>query len=129
MATRAASGAVLDVLASRIPYLIGGSADLSGSNKTKFKGAQGLSRDDFNGRYIYYGVREHGMSSILSGMALHGGLRPYGGTFLVFSDYLRPTIRLASMMSLLLIPSSVCALSRALQIPFIKTSKPIPRPV
>jgi transketolase len=100
MATRAASGAVLDVLAGRIPNLIGGSADLTGSNKTKPKGAQHLSRDDFSGRYIYYGIREHGMSSILNGMALHGGVRPYGGTFLVFSDYLRPTIRLASMMNL-----------------------------
>lgn len=100
LATRAASGAVLDALAGRIPNLIGGSADLTGSNKTKPKGAQHLSREDFSGRYIHFGVREHGMSSILSGMALHGGLRPYGGTFLVFSDYLRPTIRLASMMSL-----------------------------
>ncbi|MGD2078914.1 MAG: transketolase [Chloroflexota bacterium] len=100
MATRAASGAVLDLLAPRIPNLVGGSADLTGSNKTKPKGAKHLSRDDFSGRYIHFGVREHGMSSILSGMALHGGLRPYGGTFLVFSDYLRPTIRLASMMDL-----------------------------
>jgi len=100
IATRAASGAVLDVLAARIPNLIGGSADLTGSNKTKPKGARHLSRDDFSGRYIHFGIREHGMSSMLSGMALHGGLRPYGGTFLVFSDYLRPTIRLASMMEL-----------------------------
>lgn len=100
IATRAASGAVLDFIAPRIPYLVGGSADLTGSNKTKFKNADHLSRHDFSGRYIHFGVREHGMSSILTGMALHGGIRPYGGTFLVFSDYLRPTIRLACMMEL-----------------------------
>jgi transketolase len=100
MATRASSGAVIDMLAPRIPNLVGGSADLTGSNKTKPKGAGHLSRDDFSGRYIYFGIREHGMSSILNGMALHGGIRPYGGTFMVFSDYLRPTIRLASMMGL-----------------------------
>ena len=100
IATRAASGAVLDFIAPRIPYLVGGSADLTGSNKTRPKGAEHISRDDFSGRYIHFGIREHGMSSILNGMALHGGLRPYGGTFLVFSDYLRPTIRLASMMGL-----------------------------
>jgi transketolase len=100
LATRASSGAVLDKLAPRIPNLVGGSADLTGSNKTKPKNAEHLSRDDFSGRYIYFGIREHGMASILNGMALHGGMRPYGGTFLVFSDYLRPTIRLASMMSL-----------------------------
>jgi transketolase len=100
IATRAASGAVLDLIAPRIPYLVGGSGDLTGSNKTKPKGADHLSRHDFSGRYIHFGVREHGMSSILTGMALHGGIRPYGGTFLVFSDYLRPTIRLACMMEL-----------------------------
>ncbi len=98
MATRAASGAVLDFLSPRIPALLGGSADLTGSNKTRPKGARHLTRDDFSGRYIYFGIREHGMSSILNGLSLHGGIRPYGGTFMVFSDYLRPTIRLASMM-------------------------------
>ncbi len=98
IATRAASGAVLDVLAARIPSLVGGSADLTGSNKTRPKAADHISRDNFSGQYIHYGIREHGMSSIMNGLALHGGLRPYGGTFLVFSDYLRPTIRLASMM-------------------------------
>ena len=100
IATRASSGAVLTALSQRIPNLIGGSADLTGSNKTLPKGEGHIARDDFSGRYIYFGVREHGMSAILNGMALHGGLRPYGGTFLVFSDYLRPTIRLASMMAL-----------------------------
>ncbi len=98
MATRAASGAVLNNLSARIPNLVGGSADLTGSNKTRPKGETHISRDDFSGRYIHFGIREHGMSGILSGMALHGGIRPYGGTFLVFSDYLRPTIRLAAMM-------------------------------
>jgi transketolase len=98
MATRAASGAVLDVLAARIPSLVGGSADLTGSNKTRPKEVHHITRDDFSGQYIHYGIREHGMSSIMNGLVLHGGLRPYGGTFLVFSDYLRPTIRLASMM-------------------------------
>jgi transketolase len=98
MATRAASGAVLDYLSPRIPALLGGSADLTGSNKTRPKGARHLTRDDFSGRYIYFGIREHGMSSILNGLSLHGGIRPYGGTFMVFSDYLRPTMRLASMM-------------------------------
>jgi len=100
IATRVASGKVLDILSPRIPTLIGGSADLTGSNKTRPSGVTHLTRDDFSGRYIHFGVREHGMSSILSGLALHGGIRPYGGTFLVFSDYLRPTIRLASMMGL-----------------------------
>jgi len=100
MATRASSGAVLDFLAPRIPALLGGSADLTGSNKTRPKGAEHLTRDDFSGRYIHFGVREHGMSSILNGLALHGGIRPYGGTFMVFSDYLRPTMRLASMMEI-----------------------------
>jgi transketolase len=100
IATRASSGIVLTALSQRIPNLIGGSADLTGSNKTLPKGETHISRDDFSGRYIYFGVREHGMSAILNGMALHGGVRPYGGTFLVFSDYLRPTIRLASMMEL-----------------------------
>lgn len=100
LATRVASGTVLDFIAPRIPYLVGGSADLTGSNKTRPKGADHLSRHDFSGRYIHFGIREQGMSSILTGMALHGGIRPYGGTFLVFSDYLRPTIRLACMMEL-----------------------------
>jgi transketolase len=100
IATRASSGNVLTTLSERIPNLIGGSADLTGSNKTLPKGETHLTRRDFSGRYVYFGVREHGMSSILNGMALHGGLRPYGGTFLVFSDYLRPTMRLACMMEL-----------------------------
>ncbi|MFN2190457.1 MAG: transketolase [Candidatus Promineifilaceae bacterium] len=98
MATRASSGAVLNELAQRIPNLIGGSADLTGSNKTQPKGAQDLTRDDFSGRYIHFGIREHGMGGILNGMALHGGVIPFGGTFLVFSDYMRPSVRLAALM-------------------------------
>ncbi|MFW5943128.1 MAG: transketolase [Chloroflexota bacterium] len=100
LATRAASGQVLDGLLPRIPWLVGGSADLTGSNKTKAGGITHLSREDFSGRYIHYGIREHGMGAAMNGMALHGGVRPYGGTFLIFSDYMRPTIRLAAMMGL-----------------------------
>ncbi|MGB3713711.1 MAG: transketolase [Candidatus Promineifilaceae bacterium] len=100
MATRASSGTVLNVLAKRIPNMVGGSADLTGSNKTKLQGEKHLSRNDFSGRYIHFGIREHGMGSILNGMALHGGVIPFGGTFLVFSDYMRPSIRLAAMMGL-----------------------------
>lgn len=100
LATRAASGQVLDAIVPRVPWLVGGSGDLTGSNKTKAADMKHLTASDFSGRYIHYGVREHGMSAIMSGMALHGGLRPYGGTFLIFSDYMRPTIRLAAMMGL-----------------------------
>jgi transketolase len=78
--------------------LIGGSADLTPSNNTLPKNERSLTPDDFSGRYIRFGVREHGMAAILSGMALHGGVIPYGGTFLVFSDYMRPSIRLAALM-------------------------------
>lgn len=98
LATRAASGKVLEALIPRIPTLIGGSADLTPSNKTKVSGMEGVKPDDFAGRYIHFGIREHGMSSILTGLTLHGGLRAYGGTFLIFSDYLRPTMRLAAMI-------------------------------
>jgi transketolase len=98
IATRAASGAVLEALSARIPTLVGGSADLTVSNQTLPKGEGSITRDDFAGRYIRFGVREHGMGAILNGIALHGGLRPYGGTFLIFSDYMRPSIRLAALM-------------------------------
>ncbi len=98
MATRAASGAVLDALAPHLPTLIGGSADLTGSNNTLPKGVQALNRADFSGRYVHYGVREHGMGGIMNGLVLHGGARPYGGTFLVFADYMRPAIRMAALM-------------------------------
>ena len=98
MATRAASGKTLNALAPHLPELIGGSADLTGSNKTDIKGEPAFSAEDRAARYLHFGVREHGMGAILSGMALYGGLIPYGGTFLVFSDYMRPSIRLAAMM-------------------------------
>lgn len=100
MATRASSGKVLAALAPHVPYLLGGSGDLTGSNKTDIKGEAALSGANFSGRYIHFGVREHGMGGIMNGMALHGGVRPYGGTFLVFSDYMRPAIRLAAIMGL-----------------------------
>jgi len=98
MATRAASGKVLDAILPVIPWLVGGSADLTPSNKTKQAGIQELRRDDFRGRYIHYGIREHGMGAIMNGMSLHRGIRPYGGTFLIFSDYMRPTVRIAALM-------------------------------
>ncbi|RMH01901.1 MAG: transketolase [Chloroflexi bacterium] len=100
LATRASSGQVLNAIARRVPYLLGGSADLTGSNKTDVKGEKAISRADFSGRYIHYGVREHGMGGIMNGMALHGGIRPYGGTFLVFSDYMRGSVRLSALMGL-----------------------------
>jgi transketolase len=97
-ATRNASGVVLNSLAARLPQLIGGSADLAPSNKTLIKGAGDYAFGQYEQRNIRFGVREHGMGSILNGMALHGGIIPYGGTFLIFSDYMRPPIRLAAMM-------------------------------
>ena len=97
MATRVASGKVLSALASRLPELIGGSADLTPSNNTKFEGALDLQPDNPLGRYVHFGVREHAMGAALNGMALHGGLIPYGGTFLIFSDYTRPAIRIAAL--------------------------------
>jgi transketolase len=100
MATRAVSGKVLNLIAPVLPELVGGSADLGESNKTVIKGAEPMSRVNQGGRNIYFGIREHGMGSILNGMALHGGFIPYGATFLVFSDYMRPPIRLAAMMGL-----------------------------
>jgi transketolase len=99
-ATRAASGATLAALAPALPELIGGSADLTVSNKTDIKGERPFSAAYRAGRYLHFGVREHGMGGVLSGLALYGGLIPYGGTFLVFSDYMRPAVRLAAMMGL-----------------------------
>ncbi len=98
LATRQASQKALEVLVPAIPELVGGSADLTGSNLTLVKGMTGVSADNFAARYIYYGVREHGMAAAMNGIALHGGLIPYGGTFFVFSDYMRPAIRLAALM-------------------------------
>lgn len=98
LATRASSGQVLNGLAPLLPELIGGSADLTGSNKTDIKGEEPYSAENTLGRYVHFGIREHAMGAILNGIAVHGGLIPYGGTFLVFSDYMRPAIRLAALM-------------------------------
>jgi len=98
IATRVASGTVLNAIAPQVPTLLGGSSDLTPSNKTDLKGESDLKRGDFSGRYIRFGVREHAMGGIMNGLALHGAVRPYGGTFLVFSDYMRPSIRLAALM-------------------------------
>jgi transketolase len=97
-ATRSASESALEALVAAVPEMIGGSADLTGSNNTKAKSMTVLSAADYAGRFIHYGVREHGMASAMNGMALHGGIIPYSGTFLVFSDYCRPAIRLAALM-------------------------------
>jgi len=97
-ATRQASGNVIAALDPVLPSLVGGSADLSGSNNTRAKTQQGMTADDFSGRYVHYGVREHAMAAAMNGMALHGGVIPYGGTFLVFSDYCRPSVRLSALM-------------------------------
>ncbi|MDR3516277.1 MAG: transketolase [Azospirillaceae bacterium] len=98
LATRVASGQVLELLVPAVPEMIGGSADLTPSNNTRTKTGTDLSRTNYGGRYIHFGIREHGMAAALNGMALHGGLVPYGGTFLTFSDYCRPAIRLAALM-------------------------------
>jgi transketolase len=100
IATRVASQTALDTLTAALPEMIGGSADLTGSNNTKAKGQNPVTADNFAGRYIYYGVREHAMCAAMNGLALHGGLIPFGGTFLVFTDYCRPSIRLAALMGL-----------------------------
>lgn len=98
LATRQASKLTLDALSPVIPELIGGSADLTGSNLTKANDMKPIGPHDFSGNYIYYGVREHGMAAAMNGMALHGGVIPYGGTFLIFTDYCRPSIRLSGLM-------------------------------
>jgi transketolase len=98
VASRAASGTVLNAIGAGIPELVGGSADLSGSNLTLRKGDQSFSATNRAGRYVHYGVREHAMGAVMNGLALHGGVIPYSGTFLVFSDYMRPAIRLAALM-------------------------------
>lgn len=97
LATRKASGKVLEVLGPALPELVGGSADLSGSNNTKWSGSKAISAEDFTGNYLHYGVREFAMQAIMNGMALHGGFLPYGGTFLVFADYMRSALRMAAM--------------------------------
>jgi transketolase len=100
IATRAASGAVLNHLFDAIPEMLGGSADLTPSNNTKAKNQVEIRPGQYKGSYVHYGVREHGMGAAMNGIALHGGLIPYGGTFMTFSDYNRPAIRLAAMMEI-----------------------------
>jgi len=97
-ATRVHSGAALEQLVPAIPEMVGGSADLTGSNNTFVKGTPAFDAPDYAGRYVHYGIREHGMAAAMNGMALHGGVIPYSGTFMVFSDYSRPAIRLGALM-------------------------------
>jgi len=99
VASRAASGAVLNAIAPRIPELVGGSADLASSTNTIVKGAPSLTPDDHSGRNFHFGIREHGMGAVMNGMSVHGGFIPYGATFLIFSDYMRPSVRLAAIMN------------------------------
>ncbi len=97
VASRKASELALERITEVLPETLGGSADLTGSNNTKTKAQKPLTKDDYSGRYIYYGIREFGMAAAMNGMALHGGIIPYGGTFLIFSDYCRPAIRLSAL--------------------------------
>ncbi len=98
IATRSASEFALEALTAAVPEMVGGSADLTGSNNTRAKAMKSMSAADYSGTFIHYGIREHGMASAMNGMTLHGGVIPYSGTFLVFSDYSRPAIRLAALM-------------------------------
>ncbi len=100
LATRASSGAAIEAMFEAAPELLGGSADLTGSNNTLAKGASDFTPENRAGRYVRYGIREHAMASAMNGMALHGGIIPYGGTFLTFADYSRPAIRLAALMTI-----------------------------
>ena len=100
LATRQCSMAAIEKISAFIPQLIGGSADLSGSNNTKTNNSKIINSKNFNGNYIHYGVREHGMAAVMNGLALYGGIIPYGGTFLIFSDYCKPSIRLSALMGL-----------------------------
>jgi len=100
LATRQCSMAAIESISAILPQLIGGSADLSGSNNTKTNNSKIINSKNFDGNYIHYGVREHGMAAVMNGLALYGGLIPYGGTFLIFSDYCKPSIRLSALMGL-----------------------------
>ena len=100
LATRQCSMAAIEKISAFLPQLIGGSADLSGSNNTKTNNSKIINFKNFSGNYIHYGVREHGMAAIMNGLALYGGIIPYGGTFLIFSDYCKPSIRLSALMGL-----------------------------
>ncbi len=99
-ATRKSSQEVLEAVNAALPESIGGSADLTGSNNTRSSGQEAIGPGDFGGNYLFYGVREHAMGAIMNGLALHGGIMPYGGTFMVFSDYMRPAMRMAALMGL-----------------------------
>ncbi|MCF6302474.1 MAG: transketolase, partial [Devosiaceae bacterium] len=100
VATRKASQMVLEIVNATVPNMVGGSADLTGSNLTLTSGMSGVSKDNYGGNYIYYGVREHGMAAAMNGLYLHGGALPYGGTFLAFADYCRGSIRLSALMGI-----------------------------
>jgi len=100
MATRQCSSTAIESISNILPQLIGGSADLSGSNNTKTNNSKVINSKNFDGNYIHYGVREHGMAAVMNGLALYSGLIPYGGTFLIFSDYCKPSIRLSALMGL-----------------------------
>ncbi len=100
MATRQCSSSVINTISNILPELIGGSADLSGSNNTKTESSKVITSKNFSGNYIHYGVREHAMGAAMNGIALYGGLIPFGGTFLIFSDYLKPSLRLSALMKL-----------------------------
>ena len=100
MATRQCSSSVIETVTNLMPEIIGGSADLSGSNNTMTSNSKVISSKNFDGNYIHYGIREHGMAAAMNGLALYGGLIPYGGTFLIFSDYCKPSIRLSALMGL-----------------------------
>ena len=100
LATRQCSMSAIEKISEFLPQLIGGSADLSGSNNTKTNNSKIINSKNFNGNYIHYGVREHGMAAVMNGLALYGGIIPYGGTFLIFSDYCKPSIRLSALMGL-----------------------------
>ncbi len=103
LATRQCSMATIESISSILPQLIGGSADLSGSNNTKTSNSKIINSKNFDGNYLHYGVREHGMAAVMNGLALYGGIIPYGGTFLIFSDYCKPSIRLSALMGLKII--------------------------
>ena len=100
LATRQAPEAVISAITAAQTNLVGGSADLTHSNLTKAKWQKPVTRDDFSGSYVHYGIREHAMGAVMNGLALHGGFIPYGGTFLAFADYSRPAIRLAALMGI-----------------------------
>jgi len=100
MATRKSSGIILNEIAENLPELVGGSADLTPSNKTWINSSSGFQKNNHAGRYLHFGVREHGMGAIVNGIAYHGGFIPYGSTFLVFSDYMRPSVRISALSNL-----------------------------